>query len=98
MSFLQITWGNKILSVAGHTKDPAETVTGFDLFYLHNLYLFFLFIQSHTELPCFMLSMIVKEFDPQTCTWSNLKTYGKPPVTIVWISLIDHSTCRSISK
>nr|XP_029116763.1 acyl-CoA-binding domain-containing protein 6 isoform X2 [Elaeis guineensis] len=45
-----ITWGNKILSVGGHTKDPSETIT-------------------------------VKEFDPQTCVWSNLKTYGKPPIS-----------------
>lgn len=45
-----ISWGNKILCLAGHTKDPSETVT-------------------------------VKEFDPQTCTWSNLKTYGKSPIS-----------------
>ncbi|KAG1326302.1 Acyl-CoA-binding domain-containing protein 6 [Cocos nucifera] len=45
-----ITWGNKILSIGGHTKDPSETIT-------------------------------VKEFDPQTCMWSNLKTYGKPPIS-----------------
>ncbi|XP_072975141.1 acyl-CoA-binding domain-containing protein 6 [Typha angustifolia] len=45
-----IAWGNKIISIAGHTKDPSETVTA-------------------------------KEFDPQTCTWSNLKTYGKPPIS-----------------
>ncbi|KAJ6842475.1 acyl-CoA-binding domain-containing protein 4-like [Iris pallida] len=45
-----ISWKNKIISIAGHTKDPSETVT-------------------------------VKEFDPQTCTWSNLRTYGKPPIS-----------------
>ncbi|URD91165.1 Acyl CoA binding protein [Musa troglodytarum] len=45
-----IPWGNKILSIGGHTKDPSETIT-------------------------------VKEFDPQTCLWSNLKTYGKPPIS-----------------
>ncbi|RWR76536.1 acyl-CoA-binding domain-containing protein 4-like protein isoform X2 [Cinnamomum micranthum f. kanehirae] len=45
-----ISWGKKLLSIAGHTKDPSETVT-------------------------------VKEFDTQTCTWSNLKTYGKAPVS-----------------
>ncbi|XP_058076208.1 acyl-CoA-binding domain-containing protein 4-like isoform X2 [Magnolia sinica] len=45
-----ISWGNKLLSIAGHTKDPSETVT-------------------------------VKEFDLQTFTWSNLKTYGKGPVS-----------------
>ncbi|ONK78638.1 uncharacterized protein A4U43_C02F20900 [Asparagus officinalis] len=45
-----ITWGHKVLSVAGHTKDPTETVT-------------------------------VKEFNPQTCTWADLKTYGKPPIS-----------------
>lgn len=45
-----ISWGNKLLSIAGHTKDPSEAVT-------------------------------VKEFDLQTCTWSNLKTYGKAPVS-----------------
>ncbi|WOL15837.1 acyl-CoA-binding domain-containing protein 4 [Canna indica] len=45
-----IPWGNKILSVAGHTKDPSETIT-------------------------------VMEFDLQTCLWSKLKTYGKPPIS-----------------
>uniref|UniRef100_N1R3H4 Acyl-CoA-binding domain-containing protein n=1 Tax=Aegilops tauschii TaxID=37682 RepID=N1R3H4_AEGTA len=40
--------GNKILSLAGHTRE-------------------------HTE------SLSVKEFDPQTCTWSILRAYGKPP-------------------
>lgn len=45
-----IPWGSKIISIAGHTKDPTESVTA-------------------------------KEFDPKTCSWSNLKTYGKPPVS-----------------
>ncbi|KAG9443764.1 hypothetical protein H6P81_015104 [Aristolochia fimbriata] len=45
-----VAWGSKLLSIAGHTKDPSETVT-------------------------------VKEFDPHTCTWSNMKTYGKAPVS-----------------
>ncbi|OAY82431.1 Acyl-CoA-binding domain-containing protein 4 [Ananas comosus] len=45
-----ISWEGKILSIAGHTKDPSETVS-------------------------------VKEFDPRTSTWSNLKTYGKPPIS-----------------
>ncbi|KAJ6809830.1 acyl-CoA-binding domain-containing protein 4-like [Iris pallida] len=45
-----ISWGYKIISIAGHTKDPSETVR-------------------------------VKEFDPQTCMWSNLRTYGKPPIS-----------------
>ncbi|KAJ0976238.1 hypothetical protein J5N97_018203 [Dioscorea zingiberensis] len=45
-----ISWEKKILSVAGHTKDPFETVT-------------------------------VKAFDPQTCSLSTLKTYGKPPIS-----------------
>ncbi|XP_068662126.1 acyl-CoA-binding domain-containing protein 4-like [Aristolochia californica] len=45
-----VAWGSKILSIAGHTKDPSETVT-------------------------------VKEFDPHTWTWSNLRTYGKAPVS-----------------
>ncbi|XP_078435628.1 acyl-CoA-binding domain-containing protein 6-like isoform X2 [Wolffia australiana] len=44
-----VTWGSKILSVGGHTKDPAETLT-------------------------------VKEFDPRTCSWSQLKTFGKAPL------------------
>ncbi|KAK3023477.1 hypothetical protein RJ639_044857 [Escallonia herrerae] len=47
----KIPWeGNKLLSVAGHTKDPSETIQ-------------------------------VKVFDLKTCTWSILKTYGKPPVS-----------------
>ncbi|XP_075511055.1 acyl-CoA-binding domain-containing protein 4-like [Primulina tabacum] len=46
-----IPWNeNKILSVAGHSKDPSETLQ-------------------------------VKVFDLQVCTWSMLKTYGKPPVS-----------------
>ncbi|MBA0875793.1 hypothetical protein Goshw_006575 [Gossypium schwendimanii] len=45
-----IPWGNKLLSIAGHMKDPSETIQ-------------------------------VKAFDPQTGTWSMLKTYGKPPVS-----------------
>ncbi|GLT50456.1 hypothetical protein SLA2020_239420 [Shorea laevis] len=45
-----IPWENKLLSIAGHTKDPSETIQ-------------------------------VKAFDLQTGTWSNLKTYGKPPVS-----------------
>ncbi|XP_010674725.2 acyl-CoA-binding domain-containing protein 4 isoform X1 [Beta vulgaris subsp. vulgaris] len=45
-----ITWENKLLSVAGHTKDRSETIQ-------------------------------VRVFDPQTSTWSILKTYGKSPVS-----------------
>ncbi|XP_044482664.1 acyl-CoA-binding domain-containing protein 4-like [Mangifera indica] len=45
-----IPWENKLLSIAGHTKDPYETIQ-------------------------------VKVFDLQTCSWSTLKTYGKPPVS-----------------
>ncbi|PIA44469.1 hypothetical protein AQUCO_01700221v1 [Aquilegia coerulea] len=45
-----IPWENNLLSIAGHTKDPSESVS-------------------------------VKTFDPQTSTWSTLKTYGKAPVS-----------------
>ncbi|XP_023538237.1 acyl-CoA-binding domain-containing protein 4 isoform X2 [Cucurbita pepo subsp. pepo] len=45
-----ISWEHKLLSVAGHTKDPSEAIQ-------------------------------VRVFDVQTSTWSNLKTYGKPPVS-----------------
>ncbi|KAJ3669277.1 hypothetical protein LUZ60_011227 [Juncus effusus] len=45
-----MSWQNKILSIAGHTKDPSETLS-------------------------------LKEFDPQTGTWSNLRTYGAPPIS-----------------
>lgn len=45
-----IPWDGKLLSIAGHTKDPSETLQ-------------------------------VKVFDLQTCSWSTLKTYGKPPVS-----------------
>ncbi|GAV86981.1 ACBP domain-containing protein/Kelch_2 domain-containing protein/Kelch_3 domain-containing protein [Cephalotus follicularis] len=45
-----IPWENKLLSIAGHTKDPSETIQ-------------------------------VKVLDLQTSTWSNLKTYGKAPVS-----------------
>lgn len=43
-----VPWGNKILCLAGHTREPTE-------------------------------SLSVKEFDPQTCTWSTLRTYGRSP-------------------
>ncbi|KQJ86451.1 acyl-CoA-binding domain-containing protein 6 [Brachypodium distachyon] len=43
-----IPYGNKILSLAGYTREPTENIS-------------------------------VKEFDPQTCTWSTLRTYGKSP-------------------
>jgi hypothetical protein len=56
--------GNKLFSIAGHTKDPSEALQ-------------------------------VKVFDLKTSTWSNLKTYGKPPVsrggqsvTVVGTSLV----------
>ncbi|KAM0928344.1 hypothetical protein ACQ4PT_002422 [Festuca glaucescens] len=45
-----ISCGNKFFSIAGHTKDPSDSIT-------------------------------VKEFDPHTCTWSIVRTYGKPPVS-----------------
>ncbi|XP_043814916.1 acyl-CoA-binding domain-containing protein 4 isoform X2 [Manihot esculenta] len=45
-----IAWENKLLTIAGHTKDPSESIQ-------------------------------VKAFDPQTHTWSTLKTYGKAPVS-----------------
>uniref|UniRef100_A0A0E0MN92 Acyl-CoA-binding domain-containing protein n=1 Tax=Oryza punctata TaxID=4537 RepID=A0A0E0MN92_ORYPU len=45
-----VPWGNKILCLAGHTREPTE-------------------------------SLSVKEFDPQTCTWSTLRTYGRSPST-----------------
>jgi len=44
--FLQISWGNKILSIAGHTKDPTETVIGFHMFHFHNFFLYFLCLLS----------------------------------------------------
>jgi len=45
-----ISWANKIISIAGHTKDLSEAIQ-------------------------------VKEFDPQSCTWSIMKTYGKAPIS-----------------
>ncbi|KAJ4751686.1 Acyl-CoA binding protein [Rhynchospora pubera] len=36
-------------------------------------------IGGHTKDPSETLT--VKEFDPQTGTWSNLRTYGKPPIS-----------------
>ncbi|XP_076900743.1 acyl-CoA-binding domain-containing protein 4-like [Bidens hawaiensis] len=46
-----IPWeGNKLISVAGHSKDASEEVN-------------------------------VKAFDLLTCTWSTMKTYGKPPIS-----------------
>ncbi|KAI3770679.1 hypothetical protein L6452_01820 [Arctium lappa] len=46
-----IPWeGNKLISIAGHSKDPSEVVN-------------------------------VRAFDLQTCTWTTMKTYGKPPVS-----------------
>lgn len=40
------------------------------LMFLFFIFLFFLLF----------LLIIVKEFDPKTCTWSDLKAYGKAPV------------------
>ncbi|KAG6497084.1 hypothetical protein ZIOFF_044971 [Zingiber officinale] len=45
-----IPWGDKLLCIGGHTKDPSETIA-------------------------------VREFNPQTCLWTNLKTNGKPPIS-----------------
>ncbi|CAN6724629.1 unnamed protein product [Malus baccata var. baccata] len=45
-----IPWENKLISIAGHTKDPTDSIR-------------------------------VKAFDLQTCSWSLLKTYGKPPAS-----------------
>ncbi|KAM1038746.1 hypothetical protein ACFX13_034114 [Malus domestica] len=45
-----IPWENKLISIAGHTKDPTDSIQ-------------------------------VKAFDLQTCSWSLLKTYGKPPAS-----------------
>ncbi|XP_006664611.1 acyl-CoA-binding domain-containing protein 6-like [Oryza brachyantha] len=45
-----IPWGNKILCLAGHTREPTENLS-------------------------------VKVFDPQTCTWSTLRTYGRSPIS-----------------
>ncbi|KAF5803237.1 putative acyl-CoA-binding protein, ACBP [Helianthus annuus] len=46
-----IPWeGNKLISIAGHSKDASEAIN-------------------------------VKAFDLQTYSWSNMKTYGKPPVS-----------------
>ncbi|WOL12187.1 acyl-CoA-binding domain-containing protein 4-like [Canna indica] len=36
-------------------------------------------IGGHTKDPSETIA--VKEFDPQTCLWSNLKTYGQPPIS-----------------
>ncbi|CAN6575687.1 unnamed protein product [Malus baccata var. baccata] len=45
-----IPWDNKLISIAGHTKNPTDSIQ-------------------------------VKAFDLQTCSWSFLKTYGKPPAS-----------------
>ncbi|XP_074591673.1 acyl-CoA-binding domain-containing protein 6-like [Curcuma longa] len=45
-----IPWGDKLLCIGGHTKNPSETIA-------------------------------VREFNPQTCLWTNLKTNGKPPIS-----------------
>ncbi|KAL5996045.1 acyl-CoA-binding domain-containing protein 4 [Asimina triloba] len=58
-----IPWGNKLLSIGGHTKDPSETVA----------------VYRPIKLITSCDSYTVKEFDLQNLTWSNLKTYGKAP-------------------
>jgi hypothetical protein len=40
----------------------------------------FFSVAGHTKDPS--ENITVKEFDPHTCTWSIVKTYGKPPVII----------------
>lgn len=54
----------------------------FILFYIYlKPWCFYCFLElSFFFSPCF--GMAVKAFDLQTCTWSFLKTYGKPPVFI----------------
>lgn len=51
-----------------------------------------IFARFHTLLECFtffhLFSMTVKVFDLQTCTWSTLKTYGKPPVCVSFFDSI----------
>ncbi|XP_006650861.1 acyl-CoA-binding domain-containing protein 6 [Oryza brachyantha] len=39
----------------------------------------FFSVAGHTKDPS--ENITVKEFDPHTCTWSIVKTYGKPPVS-----------------
>ncbi|GMN43875.1 hypothetical protein TIFTF001_013073 [Ficus carica] len=93
-----IPWENKLLSIAGHAKDPSETIQGcsfkimskvpfsINLAYLftnHQQYDTFVYGSLHSQKYDFKEASenCMKAFDLQTCSWSALKTYGKPPVS-----------------
>uniref|UniRef100_A0A0D3B9S9 ACB domain-containing protein n=1 Tax=Brassica oleracea var. oleracea TaxID=109376 RepID=A0A0D3B9S9_BRAOL len=79
-----IPWDNKLLSIGGHTKNPSESMQGVPHLRgsfpwarlgsgpLHPGGLYLGWGQGLTPM---------KIFDTRTCTWSMLKTYGKPPVS-----------------
>ncbi|KAK4751131.1 hypothetical protein SAY87_004613 [Trapa incisa] len=63
-------------------EDAAESIGSFAPCSGHSLIAWnnkLLSVAGHTKRSS--ESMTVREFDPQTCTWSILKTYGKPPVS-----------------
>ncbi|KAF7137535.1 hypothetical protein RHSIM_Rhsim07G0183300 [Rhododendron simsii] len=90
-----IPWGtDKLLSVAGHTKDQSEAIQGKNqilctesnacasTYKVVNLLSLFDLLDPELSLVITVgPGCRVKVFDLQTGTWSTLKTYGNPPVS-----------------
>ncbi|VAI39631.1 unnamed protein product [Triticum turgidum subsp. durum] len=76
-----LTWSKIDAKLQAGTSDSAKTAqvspcAGHSLISCGNK---FFSVAGHTKDPSG--SITVKEFDPHTCTWSIVKTYGKPPVS-----------------
>ena len=78
VSFLQVRWGNKLLAVAGHSKEPSDTVLGET-----NLAVCTCILHWLREIYCFSWY--------SACIWFRDKfmvSYGKAPVCETDIQLI----------
>ncbi|TVU43986.1 hypothetical protein EJB05_03408 [Eragrostis curvula] len=76
-----LTWSKIDAKLQGESSDSAKTAqiapcAGHSLISWGNK---FFSIAGHTKEPS--EGITVKEFDPHTCTWSIVRTYGKPPVS-----------------
>jgi hypothetical protein len=76
-----LTWSKIDAKLQGDSSDSAKTAqiapcAGHSLISWGNK---FFSIAGHAKDPSEVIT--VKEFDPHTCTWSIVKTYGKPPVS-----------------
>ncbi|CAL4927976.1 unnamed protein product [Urochloa decumbens] len=76
-----LTWSNIDAKLHAESSDSAKTsqiapCAGHSLItWGNNIFS----IAGHTKDPS--EGITVKEFDPHTCTWSNVRTYGKSPVS-----------------